>query len=93
MLIVTYIDEYYRSSSMYLCVFYTKQRKLIKILDGEKSIAKELVSTLPNVFFMLFMFFFLNNVNVLHAYRGQTISFILFFCANPEKLQGLQKRD
>jgi len=27
MLTVPYIDEYYRSSSMYLCVFYTKTKK------------------------------------------------------------------
>lgn len=59
MLIVTYIDEYYRSSSMYLCVFYTKQRKLIKVWDGEKSIAKDLVSTLPNVFMLFMCFVFL----------------------------------
>ncbi len=50
---------------------------------------RTLVSTLPNVFCVIYMYiyfmFLKNNVNVLHAYRGQTISFILFFCANPEK--------
>lgn len=75
MLIVTYIDEYYRSSSMYLCVFYTKAEK------GDQnfgSIPKEnyCVNIAKCLFFMLFMFiscFFLSNVHVLHAYRGQNI--------------------
>lgn len=78
MLIVTCIDEYYRSSSMNLCVFYTKQRKLIKIWDGKKSIAKELLCQHCQMFFFvlficIFLLFSKNNVNVLHAYRGQTI--------------------
>lgn len=69
MLIVTCIDEYYRGSSMYLCVLYKN-----KILDGKKNpFQKKLlrVNIAKCLFFMLFIFiswfFFIMYMYLMHT--------------------------
>ncbi len=86
-----------------ICVFYTKQRKVIKILDGEKSIAKELLSTLPNVFYVIYMFIcfmFFFYIMLMYFMQTEAKLFNLYYSSVPIlknsmklKLQGLQKRD
>lgn len=99
MLIVTSIDEYYRSSSTYLCVFYTKQRRVIKLLDGKNPLQKKTMSALLIVYFF-FMHFFLIMLMYMYFMHTEAELFNLYYSSVPIlknsmklKLQGLQKRD
>lgn len=100
MLIVTYIDDYYRSTSMYLCVLYKNKERGSTFWMEKKSIAKEnyCVSTLPNVYFLCYLWLFPVFL-VMYFMHTEAKIFNSYYSSVPilknslRLKQGLQKRD